>query len=193
MANTEPYARMTGTLSVYIAPNTGTAEAEPAVNTTPAGGWVSLGPTDGDQTINHVGGLTYFFDNDHQGPVKSVRGEEQPFVGFSVVGLTLENYARILDVVADVTSAVGPPATKKLPIKRGSMPAEYSLLLKGAANSPYGDFPGQIYIPKCVEGGEPVQTRSKTGSPALECEFHIIEDDDQTDGNEMGWMTVQTA
>lgn len=191
--NTEPFARLTGTLLVYIAPNTGTAEAEPAANATPAANWVELGPTDGDQALTHSGALTYFFDNEHQGPVKSILPQEEPFVSFGVVGLTLEHYARIISAVGNVTTAAGPPAVKRLAIKRGVSPTEYSLLLKGSANSPYGNFPGQIYIPKCVQGGEPVQTRSRTGSPALECEFHILEDDDQSDGNEMGWMTVQTA
>lgn len=191
--NTEPFARLTGTLTVYIAENTGTAETEPAVNAAPAGNWVTLGPTEGDQEIDHAGALTFFYDNDHQGPVKSVRGQEDPVIRFTVAGLTLENYAKIISAASNVVTAAGPPATKTLNLKRGSSPTEYSLLLRGSADSPYGNFPGQYYVPKCVQASEPVATRSKDGSPALACEFRILEDDDQAAGAEMGWMTAQTA
>lgn len=191
--NTEPFSRLTGTLDVYIAPNTGTAEAAPDVDEAPAGNWVALGPTEGDQEIAYEGGLTFFYDNSHQGAVKSTRPQEDPMVRFTVVGLTLENFGYILSAVGDVSTAAGPPAIKTLNIKRGSSPTEYSLLLRGSASSPYGNFPGQWYVPKCVQAGEPVVTFAKDGSPGLACEFHVLEDSDQSAGAEMGNLTVQTA
>lgn len=190
--NTEPFARLTGTWDVYIAPHTGTAEAEPAVNASPSGDWVLLGPTDGDQEVVHAGNMTYFFENGRQGPVKGVRDQEEPLIRFSVVGLTLENYAYILDH-ATVTTAAGPPATKTANLKRGGSVAEYSLLLRGSGMSPYGNFPAQYYIPKCVQGGEPTATYARDGSPALLCEYHILEDPDVAAAAAMGHFKVQTS
>lgn len=188
-ANT-PFDRLAGTWTVYIAPD---GEAAPAVNAAPAGNWVEFGPTDEAQELTHGGALEYFRDNDHQGPVKAVRPEEDVRIGMMVVGLTQEHYARILHDVANVTSAAGPPATKKIPVKRGFDPTEYALLLRGEADSPYGNFPGQWYFPRAVIDGEPVQSRSRDGSPGLEIEFVVLEDDTEAAGEEMGVWTVQTA
>ena len=190
MASSQPFEQLTGTLSVYVAP---VGEAEPAVNATPAGNWYLLGPTDGEQSQQNAGALTYFRDNDHQGPVKAVRPEEDVIIAFNLVGLVLEDWARVLDEAANIVSAGGPPATKTMPLKRGAVPNEYALLFKGAAASPYGAFPGQFMIPRGVFDGEPQPTWAKDGRPMLECEFHAIEDDNQSDINRMGWLKVQTA
>lgn len=190
MASTEPFDQLTGTLKIYIAPQ---GEAIPAVNTTPTGNWVELGATDGEQSLEHAGENTYFRDNAHQGPVKGVRPEEDVIAHFTVVGLTLENYARILHQVSQVTTAGGPPATKKIPLKRGATLTEYALLLRGEAMSPYGIFPAMYVIPRGVFDGQPQPTFAKDGRPALECDFYVLEDDSQADADRMGWLIAQTA
>jgi predicted secreted protein len=190
MASTSPFDRLTGVVSIYIAPQ---GETVTAVNATPAGNWVKLGATDGEQSLQSTGKLTYFQDNDHQGNVKAVRPLEDEIVKFKLVGLSLENYARIMDMVSDVVAAVGPPATKKVPLKRGPIPMEYALLFKGSALSPYGAYPGQYVIPRGVFDVEPTETFARDGSPALECEFHALEDDAQVDADRLGWLIVQTA
>jgi hypothetical protein len=190
MASSQPFEQLTGTLQVYVAP---VGEAEPAVNATPAGNWYLLGPTDGEQSVQHAGALTYFTDNDHQSKVKAVRPEEDEIIAFTLVGMALEDYARVLDDAANLVSAGGPPATRTMPLKRGAVPNEFAMLLKGAAASPYGAFPGQYMIPRGVFDGEPQPTWAKDGRPALECEFHAIEDDNQSDINRLGWLKVQTS
>jgi hypothetical protein len=190
MSSNEPFSQLTGPTDIYVGP---VGETVPAVNATPAGNWILLGPTDGEQSIQHSGALTYFRDNDHQGPVKAVRPEEGVMFAFTVVGLTLENYARYLDQASDVTSDAGPPATKTLPLKRGFTPNEYALLFKGEADSPYGAFPAMYVVPRGVFDGEPTLTRGKDQRPGLECEFQVIEDDNQADANRMGWLVAQTA
>lgn len=189
MASTEPFGRLVGTLTVYIAP---AGEAEPAVNATPAGNWIEFGATDGEQSLEHTGDLVFFRDNDHQGPVKAVRPEEDVIVRFTIVNLTLENYARILSETSKVTTAAG-PNSKKLPFKRGHVPTEYALLLKGSAESPYGNYPAHYYIPRCVQASSPTQKRARGDSAALECAFQVLEDDTQAAGDEMGWMRAQTS
>lgn len=190
MGANKPFDMLTGPVTVYIAP---AVEAEPDVDTTPAGNWVEFGATDGEQTAAYSGDIELHRDNDHQGPVKATRPEEQVQITIPLVGLTLENVGYVLNSVSKVSSDAGPPATKKLPNKRGFDLTEYSLLLRGEADSPYGAFPGQTYIPRCVAGGEPEIVRGKEGHPIVETIFETLEDDTQAADEEMGWTTVQTA
>jgi hypothetical protein len=60
MAAMAPYSQLTGVLKVYIAPY---GEPEPNINATPGANWTELGPTDGEQSIEVTGPLTYFTDN----------------------------------------------------------------------------------------------------------------------------------
>ncbi len=186
----EPYAQLVGKCDIYIAP---AGESEPDVDDAPAGNWVLLGETDGDQSVAHSGGLTYFRDNDHTAPVKAARGEEDVNIAFTLVKMTQENYARIIHDVSKVATHAGPPATKTMPLKRGTSLTEYALLLRGAVDSPYGNYPGQYYVPRCVSDAEPTVSKGKTTRSQLECKFVALEDDDQSDGEELGHWTVQTA
>lgn len=190
MPTNTPYTRLVGTWTVYVAP---TGEAKPDVDDAPAGNWAELGPTDGEQSVANMGRLTYFRDNDNQGPVKAVRPEEEVVATFTLVGLSLENYATILHDSGNVSTDAGPPAIKSIGLQRGFDPNEYALLLRGSLDSPYGAFPGQIYIPRCVEDGEPTMTRARDGSPGLECEFHALEDSGEAAGETLGVWEVQTA
>lgn len=191
MASMEPYGQLVGPLTIYVGP---VGETVPDVDDTPAGNWVELGATDGEQSLQHGGALTFFYDNDHQGPVKATRPQEDVVVAFTLVNLTLEHYARILDQASDVASDAGPPATKTLPIKRGSVPNEYAMLFRGEVLSPYGAYPGMYVVPRGVFDGEPQPTFAKDDRAALECEFKALEDDDQADdADKLGWLVVQTS
>jgi hypothetical protein len=191
MAHQEPFDQLTGPLQVYVAAH---GTAEPSIDSTPSGSWVELAETDGEQAIQHMGRLTYFRDNAHQGPRKAVRPEEDVVFTFTLVSLTLEHYARVLDDVSDmVEDTSGDPDIKKIPMERGFEPNEYALLFRGEAASPYGAWPGQYYIPLAVFDDEPQPTFGKDGRPALECEVHALADTDQSAGYELGWLTVQSA
>jgi hypothetical protein len=190
-ANVAPFNQLVGALKVYIAP---VGTAAPAVNAAPSGSWALLGPTDGGQQIAHMGALTYFRDDDHQGPVKAVRPEEDVRVSMTVVGLTLENYAAVLHTATNVDTDVGPPAIKSMPLKRGAGPTQYALLLRGTALSPYGAFPGQYIIPKGVFDGEPEPAFTKDSRAGLSVEFRALEDDTQAEAaDSLGYLEVQTA
>lgn len=191
MASNEPFEQLVGKLDVYIAVVGSTV---PDVDTTPTSPWVLMGATTGEQSLQHAGALTYFRDNDHQGPTKAVRPEEDVIVAFMLADLTLEDYRRILGAIGDITSDSGPPATKTMPSKRGYIPTEYALLFRGTALSPYGAFPGMYVVPRGVFDGEPTLTYGKANRAELECEFHALEDDDQaSDDDKLGWLIVQTA
>jgi hypothetical protein len=57
MAAMAPYSQLTGVLKVYLAAY---GETEPNINATPGANWIELGPTDGEQSIEVTGPLTYF-------------------------------------------------------------------------------------------------------------------------------------
>jgi len=112
MAHSEPFDQLTGPLQVYVAPVGSTV---PDINSVPTAPWVELAETDGEQSIQHTGALTYFRDNMHQGPRKAVRPEEEVILRFTLVSLSLENYARILHQVGDVqTDGEANPETKQI-------------------------------------------------------------------------------
>jgi hypothetical protein len=189
MASMQPYSELTGILKVYIAAY---GETEPDVNATPGGNWIELGPTDGEQSIEEAGALTYFYDNDHSSAVKATRPQEDHMYTFTIVGLTLENMARIKSTAANVVSTtMGGQNVKRLPAKHGFTPTEYALLFRGDADSPYGVLPGQRYVPRGVFEGEGTRTRAKDNRAALESVFHALEDDAQSDASRLGWDTVR--
>lgn len=190
MANTAPFSQLTGALKVYVAP---VGETVNVVNTTPVGNWVELASTDGEQSMQVSGKLTYFRDNDHQGPTKAVRPEEDAIYKFKLVSLTLENLARALSTVANIVEAVGPPATKKFPLKRGETPQEYAMLFRGLALSPYGPLPGQFVVPRGIFDNEPTMTFGKDKRAELDCEFHALEDDAQPEADRLGYLIVQAT
>lgn len=191
MAHSTPFDQLTGTLDVYVAPVGSTV---PGVTETPASPWVYLGETDGEQSLQHAGALTYFRDNEHQGPRKAVRPEEDVIVVFTLVSLTLERYARVLHDVANVeTDIEANPSTKTMPLQRGFVPTEYALLLRGEALSPYGAWPGMYVIPRGVFDAEPQPTFAKDGRAGLECEFHALVDANQEEADELGWLVVQSV
>lgn len=189
MSAMQPHSQLTGVLKVYLAAY---GETEPNINSVPGANWVELGPTDGEQSIEVTGPLTHFYDNNHISAVKSTRPQEDHMYNFSVVGLTLENVARIKAVAAAVVSTtMNSVNVRRLPAKMGYTPPTYALLFKGDADSPYGVLPAQRYVPYGVFEGEHTLTRAKDGRPQIDCVFHALEDDAQAAGSELGWDTVQ--
>ena len=191
MATTSPFSQLTGALRVYLSPY---GEPDNDVGGTPGGNWVELGSTDGDQKIKHGGKTTMFKDNDHQTTVKIVRQEEDITIKFKLVDLTMEQYAQVISNFSKVVASTTTVGTvqKRLPLKRGVNMAEYGLLLRGDALSPYGLYPGQYVFPKVVQTSEPEVTFGKNQRASLDVEFTVLEDDAQADDDKMGWLVVQT-
>lgn len=188
MANVTPFDKLVGSVDIYVAPYGSTVPEVGAAPTTP---WVKLGPTDGDQSLAHPQTIDYHYDNSSTAPRKATRSEEGVIASFTVVGLTLENYAQAMGFAANkVETGTG---TKTLAFKRGFTVTPFALILRGEAHSPYGNLPAQYVIPKGVFDGEPTPTFSKTDQVGLELEFHALDDDSQADADKLGWLEVETA
>lgn len=190
MASSTPYEVIHGPGRLYLAP---VGTAFPAVNASPGISWVDLGRTHDDQSLKFDGDLVYFRDNDHQGYIKAVRPEEAITLTVTVIGLTLEIYAAVMDRAADVATVTGPPAIKTMPLKRGYIPNEYALLYKGSAWSPYGAFPGQYELFRVVVESVGEAVYKKEEPVGLEIVLSVIENDSVTDADSLGRVVVQTA
>lgn len=189
MAEMRPYAQLVGTVKIYLAPY---GEAEPNINSTPGANWIELGATEGEQSIEESGDQTKFYDNDHQGAVKTTLAQEDIMVNFTLVDMTPEKVARVKRNVSSIVSTTMNGANvKRVPFKRGPTATEYALVMIGLADSPYGVLPGQNYFPRGVFNGAGTRTRAKDGRVAVESQFHVLEDDAQTEDNRLGWSTVQ--
>ena len=184
MAHKRPFDQLTGPVTVWVALWTDTLEI-PEVDTTPSAPWAELGDTDGDQSVHHGGALTYFRDNAYQGPRKVVRPEETVEYGFTLVGLTVENYAQIMSAVAEMGEATTTAGngTRDLPMERGFAPPRYALLFRGEVMSPYGPYPAQYVAEEGVFDGEPMPVFARDARPMIDVEFIALED--------LGYLTVQ--
>lgn len=187
MSSQQPFNQLTGVLQVYLAPY---GTAVPAVTGAPSGSWVLLGPTDGEQVAEHKGALTFFRDNDNQGPVKSVRPEEDFTITYTVVGLSMTNLAKIWSAAANLTTNSN---VQTLGLERGFLPTEYALIFRGETVSPAGAYPAQYVLPRCVFDGEPQATFAKDGRPGLECIVTALVDPAQSTGLKMGWLVAQVS
>lgn len=190
MAPITPFSQITGAAKVYLAPY---GTPEPSVASAPGAPWVEFGATDGEQSIEFSGALTFFRDNDHQGPVSAVRAEEDVTINLTLVNSSLELVSRVLHNVGKLTDDASPVPSRVMPFKRGAYPTAYAILFRGDFDSPYGAYPGHHYIPYVVSDAEPTLTRAKDGRQEIECSFKAIEDDAQTEEKRLGWCRVQTG
>lgn len=190
MAHNTPFSQIVGAAKIYLAPY---GTPEPSVASAPGAPWIEFGATEGEQTIAFAGALTYFRDNDHQGPVSAVRAEEDVNVSFTLVNSSLEFVSRVMHDVGKLTNDASPVPSRVMPFKRGAYPTPYAILFRGDFDSPYGAYPGHHYIPYVVSDAEPALTRAKDGRQSVECNFVAIEDDAQIEALRLGWSRVQTG
>ncbi len=193
------FGRMTGVWQIYVAP---CVEAEPDLDATPGANWTRLGATDGDQSLTITGELTMLSDNNHTGNVKGILPESGVEFSATLVDLTLEDMARVLgkDVADVITGTSGALAVKQMGLARRLQTVGYSLLLRGGSasfnvntDSPYVLGPGQVYIPGGNFSSAPSITRTKGDSSGVEFTFMAVADDNQQQGRELGWITVQSS
>jgi hypothetical protein len=190
MAASTPYGQLIGPCKIYVA---AASTAEPDVSLTPGAAWTELGATTGEQVVGKEGDMLLFYDNDHQGPVKGAIPQEDIMATFILANLTHAHYSRIINNVGKITTAAGPPAVSRVPLKSGYIPTEYALLIKGLADSPFGNYPAQTYLPRGAFEKAHELTRGKENRAELACTFRVFEDDTQTEDNKMGWTTAQTS
>ncbi|MCA0354718.1 MAG: hypothetical protein LCH85_22215 [Chloroflexi bacterium] len=191
MSGMQPFAQLIGPADIYIAPY---GTAIPAIDAVPSGNWVKLGTTDGDQTTRMVKETNYWSDNDGLGDVTARNINAGSEAEFTVVSMTYEAIARILHAVGNITTTTsGSTNVKEMGFEAEYIPTEYALLLRGPADSPYGRYVGQNFIPRGVFDGDIEQTKGKETRAEVECLFHGLRDDTQPAGKKFGWGQAQIS
>ena len=195
----EPYEILVGPLEVYLAP---VGESWPDVDTTPGGNWTLLG-TNGKQsyedsgvTVTHNQVLGSKRTAYGTGKKKVWRTEEDFSISFSLVDMTLETYAKILNnkTVTETAAASGTPGYKEINIYQGHTVNTFALLLKGY--SPYDDenYYAQYQIPIAYQTDNPAPVFTKSDAAMLKCTWEALEDPNAaSDDERFGKMVFQNA
>jgi hypothetical protein len=188
-----PYEIVASPLTVYVAP---TGTSFPNVDTAPGVAWTKLG-TSGTKNydedgvvVTHGQDISTFVPAGGTGPRKAFRTEEDLTIGFTLVDLTPEQYAKVINNATVTTTAagVGTPGTKSFDLQRGLSVATFALLARGLSTV-NDSLAAQYQVPLAYEGGEPAPTYEKGEPAGLELEFHALED--ATLG--FGKLVIQTA
>lgn len=185
---TTPYDIVAGPATVYLAP---VGEAFPTVSATPGGNWVTLGDTEGGVAVTHDESIELLMVDQASGPQKAIRSEEGLTIAFALANLTLEQYARILNVVA-VTQNAGPPSNREIPLRQGFDVSQRAMLIR--IPSGYGAFNGQYEFPVVVQTGSPSPSFVRDDKTILEVEWAALEDPDAaSDGEKFGVLRMGDA
>lgn len=188
---TYPYQIIAGPADVFWAP---VSTAFPAINvasstTSPPAGWTALGHTQGGVTVKHSQTVEQITADQNTGPIKAVRSAEGCDITFTMIDLTIEAIAIVMNQQT-VNVITGPPADHDIPIHRGRTVARQALLVRG--DSPYGNFFMQYEIPVCVMTDSPQEDFAENKVAGMQTTWTVLEDLTQaTEAARFGTLRAQ--
>jgi hypothetical protein len=182
----------TGATEVYLAP---TGTADPAINVAVPGTYILVGVA-GSKDYSEDGVRwrkgtenTDIYTNGQYGVRKVFRNRERLIIAMNVLDATLEAYRDAFNQSV-VTTLVGPPAEKTIPLAENATTPTFRTMLLRAPNSPYMDGGVlQLWIPLVYQTGETETIYRKSEPVGLAMEFTAVFD--TTNG--FGKMHGQTA
>jgi hypothetical protein len=185
---TVPYEIIAGPADVWVA---AVGEAFTDVDDAVAGTWVSLGKTEGGINVTHDQDIELLYADQRSGPQKAIRPREGLIIEFSIMELTLERYAKLLNN-ATVTADAGPPATKTIKLYQNFDVVQYALLVRGP--SPYTNGNLQYNVPVVVQTESPETSFVKDDKSILSAAFTALEDPNAaTAADRFGSLVAATA
>lgn len=183
---------------VYLAP---VGESVPDLADAPSGNWAYLGGSgkvhqaEGGVTVTHEQTIVEHRTEGVTAPIKVSRTEESLTIGFTLVDMTLEEYAKILNgvTVTDTAAGSGTAGVRKIPLRQGPDVNIYALLLRG--QSPYGaSYQSQYAVAQVYQAANPAPVFTKGDMAGLECEWHALEAPSQAgEGDRFGELQMQDA
>lgn len=190
-----PFEIVAAPADVYVAP---VGTAFPLVDAAPAAAWLLLGTagarnqTEEGVTVTHEQTISTFRGARGMGPRKAFRDAEGLTIGFTLVDITLEQYARVLNnlTVTTVAPATGVVGRREMTLLQGTEVARWALLVRGP--SPYGDgwnLQYQVPIVFQEENPAPVFRKGADNAARLAVRYRALEHD--TDG--FGRLLAQHA
>ena len=173
----DPRSIVVGPLTLYLA---AAVEAEDDVDGTPTGNWAQLG-TSGDENYTEDGVTVTHSQTTREtrvagatGPVKVNRTEESLMIALILMDMNLAQLTKLLNGTTKSTDTS--PAIDYIGVRRGPDVTVYSLIAKGAGMSPSGDFPIQLYVPRCYQGADSMApVFSKNNEVGYAAEFNALE------------------
>jgi hypothetical protein len=178
--NTQPYEIIAAPFEIYLAP---LGTTFPVIEAAPSASWSLLGTNgslnydEGGVTVTHVQTLNKVYTLGATGPRKAFREREGITLEFSLVDLSLEQYAKMLNNASVVTTAAGGgfAGNRRMDLLQGPTVVSLALLCRGGA-SPYGDgYNAQYEVPQVFIDDSPSPVYQK-GKPAmLKCRFEAIQ------------------
>lgn len=169
-----PYEILVGVGTLWIAP---ASTAAPALTATPGSPWRSLGETDGGVKIRKTQNIERFSSDQRTGPIKAVRTEEGLEVETNLNESTLENLADVMDSTVTTTAAgSGTIGKKTVKLYKGAEVAEFAILFR--ASSPYGNYPGQFYVPRGTMDDDIEMEYTKDDKTLIPVKFIALEKTD---------------
>lgn len=190
MTNTLPYEILVGVGQLYIA---AAGTAAPAVSASPGAGWTDLGDTDGGVKVIKTQNIETFSSDQRTGKLKARRTEEGVTIKTNLNEATLENLAyAIQGTVTDTAPGAGTIGIRTLHMHAGPEVSEFALLFRG--QSPYGNFPGQYYVPRGFVDDDIEMEFTKDGKTLIPMKFEALEYESASTENErFGTVTYQDA
>lgn len=196
----QPYEIILCPAEVYIAQE---GETPPAIDAVPGGNWVLLGvagkrnQSTAGVKLSHNETLAFHSTAGATGDVKAFRTKEEHFVEVTIEDLTLETYAKAMNMagIREVAAASTVAGYKAFGGKQGFEVVTWALLVRIAA-SPYGDGLAMQWVyPKVVENGNITITLDSEGSAAaLALKYVALEDPNAaSDAERFFVVTAQTA
>ena len=164
-----PFELVAGPMSLYVAV---VGQAQPEISATPPAAWMILGYSlseDGlvvnpEETVNKQKTL------DSPQTKKLFRSEDDLTLTCTLLDLTVEALARVMNGKAVITTAAGSGAGgyREITLGRGFDVKMYAVLARGM--SPYGDnFNAQYWIPNAyVSSGGPTYVKGEAAGLELE-------------------------
>lgn len=175
-----PFEIIAGAADVWVAAaNT----ADVVLNVAPSGSWTKLGVA-GSKDFSEDGVMvTYeqdqedFYGLGATGPRKAFRTRERLHITFTLHDATLESFQHAFNEVA-ITTLVGPPAEKTVPLVQGGTVQTRALLIRSAV-SPYVDSanPTQFWVPLCYQKGPIEVLFTKGKAVGLKLSWFALQDD----------------
>lgn len=115
--NVTPYEVVAGPAKVYLAPVGTSFPSISDIESCFDPAWIVLGKTDGGVKVSHAQTIVPLRVDQVTAPVKAIRSEEDLMVEFSIVELTVENYATVMNQLAAGSTVDG--SSKVINLYRG--------------------------------------------------------------------------
>lgn len=189
----KPHEIIASPLTLFVA---AVGTAFPKIDEAPAEAWLKLGDlgsknyTDDGVTVTTAQTVETFTPAGGTAPRKAFRTEESLAMGFTLVDLSPEQFAEVMDqaAITTVVAAKEVAGEKSFSLLRGLGVQHYALLARGESTVD-NELVSQYEWPTVFQSGDPSPVYTKGEPAGLDVEFTAIE----VEEGEFGDIRIQTG